>query len=41
MSEAVFCVMVSHLGLSMLEARRCRFGLIFEMFNERFGREEK
>lgn len=36
----MFCVLASRLGLGILEAKRCRIGLIFEMFNERFGGEK-
>lgn len=33
-------IMASLCGMSVSEAKRCRIGFIFEMFNARFRRKE-
>lgn len=35
-----FLVMASLCGMSVVDARRCRMGLVFEMFNSRYRRED-
>lgn len=32
--------MASLCGMSVVDARRCRIGLVFEMFNSRYRRED-
>lgn len=36
-----FLVMASLCGMSVVDARRCRIGLVFEMFNSRYRRGEE
>lgn len=33
--------MASMCGISVIDARRCRIGLVFEMFNSKYRREEE
>lgn len=33
--------MASMCGMSVIDARRCRIGLVFEMFNSKYRREEE
>lgn len=41
MTESDFLAMASLCGMSPIDVRRCRVGLVFEVFNSRYRRKDE